>query len=113
MESKTSTFLNFFFTSTVLFFLSLLCLLIVGCASNRVTQEQISRDFPTTENAVNINEANSAELETLPFVGAKTAKEIVRHRKKHGKFRRPEHLILVRGISDRRFRKMRSMVRVE
>lgn len=65
------------------------------------------------ENAVNINLATSEELEKLPNVGAKTAAKIIEHREKFGKFRRPEHLLLVAGISDKRFREMRNMIKTE
>lgn len=65
------------------------------------------------ENAVNINTASVAELEKLPNVGIKTAQKIVEHREKYGRFRKPEHLILVSGISDRRFRELQSFVKIE
>ena len=57
--------------------------------------------------------ASAGELEKLPHVGRQTAQEIVEYREKFGKFRKPEYLMFVRGISDRRFREMRSLVRVE
>lgn len=65
------------------------------------------------ETAVNINTASVEELEKLPNVGAKLARRIVEHRVKYGKFRRAEHLILVQGISDRRFRQMQNLIKTE
>jgi competence ComEA-like helix-hairpin-helix protein len=62
---------------------------------------------------VNINTASPAELETLPGIGPALAARIVAHRGQYGRFRRAEHLILVRGISERRFRAMRSYITVE
>ena len=62
---------------------------------------------------VNINSASVAELEQLPGIGPGLAERIVTHRQEHGPFRRAEHLMMVRGISDRKFREIRLLVRVE
>jgi competence protein ComEA len=62
---------------------------------------------------ININTASANELETLPGIGRGLAARIIEHREKYGPFRRPEHLIIVRGISDRRFRALRDFVTVE
>lgn len=62
---------------------------------------------------VNINTASPEELEKLPGIGKALAARIVEHRKLYGRFRRAEHLLIVRGISDRRFRAMRALVTVE
>ena len=62
---------------------------------------------------ININTATAKELETLPGIGKGLADRIVEHRDKYGPFRRPEHLIAVRGISDRRFRALRDLITVE
>ena len=62
---------------------------------------------------VNLNTASANELETLPGIGKGLAERIIEHRQKYGSFRRPEHLIAVRGISDRRFRALRELITVE
>ena len=62
---------------------------------------------------ININTASAAELEKLPGIGKALAAHIVAHREQYGRFRRAEHLLMVRGISDRRFREMRRMISVE
>jgi competence protein ComEA len=62
---------------------------------------------------VNINKASRAELEQLPGVGPATASRIVEHRERYGPFRRAEHLLLVRGFSDSRFRELRSLIEVD
>lgn len=63
--------------------------------------------------AININTASKFELEKLPGVGAGLAERIIAHRQQYGPFRRPEQLMMVRGISDRKFRELRSMIVVE
>jgi competence protein ComEA len=62
---------------------------------------------------ININTASVEELEKLPGIGPALAARIVAHREQYGRFRRAEHLIMVRGIGDRRFRKMRAFITVE
>ena len=67
------------------------------------------------ENAqrTNINTASAQELEKLPGIGKALAARIIEHREKYGPFRRAEHLIMVRGFSDRRFRALRDLITVE
>ena len=60
---------------------------------------------------IDINTASSAELEKLPGIGRGLAARIIEHRERYGRFRRAEHLIMVRGIGERRFRKMRAFIR--
>jgi competence protein ComEA len=62
---------------------------------------------------VNINDASPAELEKLPGIGRGLAARIVAHRAEYGRYRRPEHLMMVRGISDRRFRALRPLIKAE
>jgi competence ComEA-like helix-hairpin-helix protein len=62
---------------------------------------------------ININTASSDDLQRIPHVGEKLAAKIIEHRGSNGPFRRVEHLMLIPGISDKRFRKIRPMVRVE
>lgn len=62
---------------------------------------------------VSLNHATRAELETLPGIGPALAARIIEHRERFGPFRRAEHLIMVRGFSDRRFRQLRAMLTVE
>ncbi|HLO00196.1 MAG TPA: helix-hairpin-helix domain-containing protein [Pyrinomonadaceae bacterium] len=62
---------------------------------------------------ININTASAQQLKTLPGVGDTIAERIVAHRQQFGPFRRAEHLMMVRGISDRKFRQMQGMITVE
>lgn len=63
--------------------------------------------------AIDINSASAEQLEKLPRIGSKTALKIVEFREKYGKFKRPEHLLLIDGISDERFREIKNLVKVE
>jgi competence ComEA-like helix-hairpin-helix protein len=62
---------------------------------------------------VSLNDASREELERLPGIGPALAARIVEHRERFGRFRRAEHLLLVRGISERRFRQLRPYVKAE
>ena len=62
---------------------------------------------------ININTASRSELDGLPGIGEGLAARIIEHRERYGRFRRAEHLIMVRGISDRHFRRLDHLVKVE
>ena len=62
---------------------------------------------------MNINLANEAELMTLPHIGETLARRIVEFREHNGPFQTPEHLLLVDGISEKRFREIRPLIRTD
>ena len=62
---------------------------------------------------LNINTATAAELEQLPGVGKVIAERIVSYREQYGRFRRPEELMMVSGVSDKKFREIREMIVVD
>ena len=67
---------------------------------------------PNSTTTVNINTATQAELERLPGIGPGLAARIIEQRVRYGPFRRVEHLLIVRGISERRFAQLRALVTV-
>jgi competence ComEA-like helix-hairpin-helix protein len=75
--------------------------------------DQQPTPLPRTIQRININTAAANELETLPGIGKGLAERIIEHRERFGSFRRIEHLIIVRGISDRRFRGLQDLITVE
>ena len=80
--------------------------------ANDAAQNQTNAGV-TANPRININTAAAAELETLPGIGPALAQRIIEHRQKNGPFRRPEHLIMIRGFSDKRFRALRDLITVE
>jgi len=60
---------------------------------------------------ININTATVEELQTLPNIGPKTAKSIVKYRKKHP-FKSVEELVEVKGIGEKRLKKLKPYVTV-
>jgi competence ComEA-like helix-hairpin-helix protein len=96
---------------TILAVYFLFCL---GCVNTKKQTVFVSTpDKSPAENALNINLATAEELEKLPKIGKGLADKIIRHREKFGNFRRVEHLILVKGMSDNKFRAIQNMVKVE
>lgn len=95
----------------------LLMLLSVACAkrsrATAPTPPENHASASLTAQRININAAPAKELEALPGIGKGLAERIVEHREKYGPFRRAEHLMMVRGISETRFRAMRHLVTVE
>ncbi len=108
-----------YYSNTYAFALQFLLLLIFSftfvCCAGKDTKQVLPQNGGNLSavNAVNINTASSAELEKIPSIGAATAQNIIEHREKYGKFRRAEHLLLVRRISDKKFRQIKNMVKVE
>ena len=107
------------------FLILLLCLPLVfsatSCAKrSRATAPNAAPTSPanhtlasSTTQTLNLNTASAKELEVLPGIGKGLAERIVEHREKYGPFRRAEHLMMVRGISETRFRAVRDLVTVE
>ena len=83
----------------------------MGCSSRVVYDE--SQQYVHAPNAININTASAEELEKLPHIGRKTAETIVQFRSDNGPFRRPEYLMQIRGISEKRFAAIRQYIRTE
>ncbi len=68
-------------------------------------------DQTSLHNSINLNTASIEELDRLPNIGRKTAESIVAFRDEHGPFRRPEQLMLIRGVSETRFIEIRDLIR--
>jgi competence protein ComEA len=59
---------------------------------------------------INLNTATREELDLLPGVGPATADRILAYRKERGPFLRPEDLMNVRGIGEKKFEQIRPFV---
>jgi competence ComEA-like helix-hairpin-helix protein len=100
----------------LVFGLSAVALWSLACAT-RTQQTSLNAESDLSaskvENPLNINLATVNDLEKLPGVGKIIAERIVTYRLENGPFRRAEHLMMVRGISESKFRAMQSMITVE
>ena len=103
-------------TSRRLLIAILLALLFTfGCVKRQSPQSFVSTQSGSSIDGprININTASADELEKLPGIGQGLAARIIEHREKYGPFRKPEHLIIVRGISDKRFHALQDLITVE
>ncbi len=106
-----------------LFFPFLVCLMLIASSScvklpRSALQASGQTASPVAQTEaeatlININTASPEELEKLPGIGRGLAARIIAYRKEYGRFRRAEHLMMVRGISERRFRAVHALITVE
>jgi len=97
------------------FMLVLVCVclgLAAACAYNK-TERPVANAITAVPNAIDINRATAAELMSLPGIGETIAARIVEFREKNGPFRRPEQLLLVPGVSEKKFREIRDLIRAD
>ena len=61
---------------------------------------------------VNLNTATPQQLASLPGIGPKTAERIIEYREKNGSFKKIEELMNVRGVGEKSFLKLKSLITV-
>jgi competence protein ComEA len=61
---------------------------------------------------ININTADSAQLQLVPGIGPSTAEKILQMRKSYGTFKSVNDLMAIRGIGPKRLEKMRKYLTV-
>ncbi|MDQ2856157.1 MAG: helix-hairpin-helix domain-containing protein [Acidobacteriota bacterium] len=110
---------------SALFRLSSACVLLLSllvCSCVKLSHQGPLTEIATTplltstrtdSGRLNLNTASAHDLEALPGVGKILAERILAHRAQYGPFRRVEHLMMVRGFSDHKFRALRERVTVE
>src|SRR6266851_977002 len=92
----------FLFRFSLLFlFLSLICVPAVLSAKKKPPLKP-----------VNINTANSEELQQVPGIGPATAEKILQMRKSYGAFKSVDDLLAIRGLGPKRLDKMRKYLTV-
>ncbi len=79
---------------------------------SKSTKSTTSKSTKAKSGKVNINTANAEVLTQLTGIGPKTAKNIVNYRKKHGKFKRSDDLLKVKGIGEKTLKKMKSQIKL-
>jgi comEA protein len=79
----------------------------------RVTTDSIRQNDGASNRVVNINIATKAELTSLPGIGAILADRIIRQREEQGEFETISELQKVKGISKKKFEKLKPLVAVQ
>lgn len=93
---------------------ALILMLLLNANCKNAPQHLLTVDFKQIEagKTLDLNAATASEIEKLPGIGPTLAARIVEFRDRNGPFRRSEDVILVRAMSDSRFRKIRPLVAV-
>ncbi len=97
------------FCSFLLIF-SMIFMINPALAAKNSSSKATSQSSSQLTQKVNINTANVASLAQLPGVGEKTAQNIIKHRKKNGKFKKLEDLLNVKGIGEKKFKKLKAYI---
>ncbi len=79
----------------------------------RVASDSIRRERATATRIVNINNATKAELTSLPGIGEVLADRIIRQREEQGEYETISDLQNVKGISKKKFDKLKPLITVQ
>jgi len=52
-------------------------------------------------------------LKELPGIGEVMARRVIDYRERHGRFRRPEEIIIIEGFSEKKYRAIAARICVE
>lgn len=76
--------------------------------------EEVAKEADETDSGlVNLNTADAGRLQTLPGIGESRAADILSYREKSGGFRSVEEIMLVPGIKESTYEKIRDMITVD
>jgi len=98
----------------VVLFTAMILLTATGAAlaAPQQTATPKSKTTVTVTAPVNINTATSTDLEKLPGVGPAMALRIVEYRQKNNGFKKIEDLMQVKGIGEKKFLKLKTLVTI-
>ena len=91
-----------------------LCLVLLCGSIPALAQKADADPAPAVGSAggakVNLNSATAEQLTSLPGIGPATARLIIEHRTKTGKFSRIEELMNVKGIGEKKFQSIKDLI---
>ena len=88
---------------------TLLSILVIGLL---LSQSSLAAKKKPPERPVNLNTANSEQLQQVPGIGPATAGKILQMRKTYGPFKSVDDLLAIRGLGAKRLEKMRKYLTV-
>ena len=68
---------------------------------------------PVLSGKININTANTEQLEILPRIGTKTAQSIIEYRTQNGPFKKIEDITSVKGIGEKTLEELKGYIILE
>ncbi len=68
---------------------------------------------PVLSGKININTANTEQLEILPRIGTKTAQSIIEYRTQNGPFKKIEDITNVKGIGEKTLEELKGYIILE
>ncbi|MBS4462338.1 ComEA family DNA-binding protein [Aerococcaceae bacterium zg-B36] len=82
--------------------------------SDTVLSTQMLASLPNSETTdkININQADSSQLQTLPGIGQKKAEAIIQYRQENGSFQDIHDLTNVSGIGEKTFQQLQDYISV-
>ena len=81
-------------------------------SKTKSTDEKADNENKNIVFPININTANEKELDSLPGIGPDIARRIVKHRSSQP-FTKIEDIMLVKGIGEKKFAKLKELITVE
>lgn len=75
--------------------------------------EIITEETKNIDTTININKANSDELQNLNGIGEGLSKSIIEYREENGKFKQIEDLLKVPGIGENKFKQIEPYIKVK
>src|SRR5262249_1423618 len=89
-----------------------LCVLFFCCAFLALVCVSLEAKKKPPLHPINLNTANSEQLQEVPGIGPATADKILKMRKSYGAFKSVEDLRAIKGIGPKRLEKMRKYLTV-
>lgn len=81
---------------------------------NNLQQEQTSSQQTTKSTSkININKANTEQLQNLPGIGPAIAEKIIEYRNKNGNFNKIEDIKQVSGIGESKYNKIKDLITIK
>jgi competence ComEA-like helix-hairpin-helix protein len=89
---------------------ALVVLALTSCAVNEVAPIQKAEEQRGSRNCINLNTATVEELAQLPGIGEVIARRVVDYRERNGAFRRREEIIIIPGMSEKKYRSIADLI---
>ena len=83
-----------------------------GIITNKIANNSQTASAGAADTLININTANSGQLQVLNGVGPATAQKIIDYRESNGVFKKIEDIMKVSGIGDKTFAKFKDKITV-